>query len=84
MQSAGMDATSADAAALCVPRLFTSFNDMTFGPTHAALDNLTYFEEQLGWTGLGAHKVRLERERASAADPQGTRTTRARADAHAS
>ena len=45
---------------------------------------LTYFEEQLGWTGLGAHKVRLERERASAADPQGTRTTRARADAHAS
>ena len=25
----------------------TRHNDMTFGPTHAALDDLTYFEEQL-------------------------------------
>ncbi|CAK0870327.1 unnamed protein product, partial [Prorocentrum cordatum] len=29
------------------PRLLTSFNDMTFGRTHEALDALTYFEEQL-------------------------------------
>ena len=28
-------------------RRLTSLNHMTFGPTHKALDELTYFEEQL-------------------------------------
>ena len=29
------------------PQRMTAHNDMNFGPTHEALDNLTYFEEQL-------------------------------------
>ena len=46
-------------------RLLSAENEMTFGPTHPALDNLTYFEEQLlspmqpGAAGLGKTSIFL-------------------------